>query len=377
MLKDVMKTIYMANCRRQCKKQSTVLQRQLVYLASFPGNNNGWVDELIEQVAIEQVYYAYTDNLTEEAQSFLAKHPHVKGLVINQSATFFKDTLPVIAQSQFIIADNYFPFLAALPSKDKQKVIQVWHADGAIKCFGLEDPKNKERSQKDNERFKAVYQSFTDYIVGSKAMGEVFQHSYGAQPEMIHYTGFPRTDYLVNEIQPVGKALFTAKNPQLNEKTIVLYAPTYREDANEDYPFSAEWLSDLPEVAVIERYHPHSNQSSTPFNGSYEELLAATDILITDYSSIPFDYALANPAGQMIFYQYDEALFEERFGIQAIFKEQIPGKVIRHHEDLIAEVANLVYNGQSHYDLAAFNQKWNTYNQGKATKQFIEWLNQQ
>lgn len=372
MLKDVMKSVYMATCKRQCSTAAS-LRNDFVYLASFPHNNNGWLDEVVEQIQMDTIYYAYEDRLADEAESFLKQHPQVKPLKINYQLTFFKETLPILAQSKWIVADNYFPFLAALPLNSQQKIVQIWHANGAIKKFGLEDPKNKERSQKDNERFSQVYQRFTDYFVGSKAMGDVFKRSYGATDEMIHYTGMPRTDLLVK--QPgILKAAFFAKNPTYKDKKIVLYAPTYRKNPNEEYPFESEWLTDFADVAVIERYHPHSAKQLTPIKGSYEELLAATDVLITDYSSIPFDYTLVRPDGKLLFYQYDLSYFEERFGIQSSFMETVPGPIVQHHEDLLTRLELALASDSTQNE---FNQCWNTYNKGQATQSFIQWINQE
>lgn len=374
MLNDMLKAVYMRVCQQKCRADK--LNNQLIYLASFPQNNNGWIEQLFEQVDIANIYYAYTDSLKEEALLFLKSHPDIHGLPLNYSYDFFNHTLPTLAASQFIIADNYFPFLAALPHMEKRKVVQIWHADGAIKKFGLQDPKNSERSACDNQRFKDVYKTFTDYFVASELMGDIFQQSYGAEPNQIHLSGFPRSDYLVNELSTVGKTLFLAKNPQYKGKKILLYAPTYRENKEEKYPFEAQWFERFDDVIVIERYHPHSSVPSTPIEGSYEELLAATDILITDYSSIPFDYSLVSCDGSIIFYQYDQCEYKKRYGLQPSFMENIPGPVVKNSRELLKQVESILQQPHAK-SLEDFNDEWNTYNDGQATRRLALWLNKQ
>ena len=372
MLEGIFKKTYMHLCRRQC--QHRALKNQVVYLASFPNNNNGWIEKLLARLQVDHCYYAYTNPIKEESLLFLETHPLIQGLTIHYGRSFFTETLPIIAESKWIIADNYFPFLAALPANEQRKVVQVWHADGAVKCFGLEDPKNQERSAADNQRFREVYHAFTDYIVASENMGQIFQHSYGASPDQIHFMGFPRSDYLVNKLSSVGKALFLAKNPQYQGKKIILYAPTYREKQDATYPFDRSWF-ESDDIAVIERYHPHSTLPSTKVEGSYGELLAATDILITDYSSIPFDYSLVAPEGTMIFYQYDQTEYQARYGLQSLFMNQVPGAVVKNAEELMEQVALALQ--QPSCSMASFNEAWNTYNDGQATERLADWLNRQ
>ncbi|MSE22670.1 CDP-glycerol glycerophosphotransferase family protein, partial [Lactobacillus parabuchneri] len=89
-----------------------------------------------------------------------------------------------------------------LVQSKRTKIVQIWHADGAIKKFGWEDPTTESRSRSDKRRFQQVYDHFDEYIVGSKAMGNVFVNSYHENFDRIKLLGYPRSDqYLSAEWQ--------------------------------------------------------------------------------------------------------------------------------------------------------------------------------
>lgn len=341
-------------------------EKKLCYLMSFKGNNNGWLDEVIQSLDIP-MSILYTKEVTEEAHLLKERYPFIEILPLTPGYLFFKKTLPSIAKSRWLLCDNYFPLLASV-SSTTQRIGMIWHANGAIKKFGACDPKNKERTSSENHRFHAVYQHYTDFFVGSDAMAQVFEKSYEMSKDKERPIGFVRSDKLASADVSQLRATFFKQNPSYVGKQIVLYAPTYREDEI-DYPFDATWITENhPEMAVIERYHPHVNKASTKIDGTYEMLLAATDICITDYSSIPFDYTLLHPEGRLIFYQYDLAMYRERFGLESLFEKSIPGPVVQTKDELQAALLQPIVSFE------AFNKQWNTYNDGCATQRLIQYI---
>lgn len=340
------------------------IKQQVVYLLSFPNNNHGLIEALSETY---QVIVCYTDNMKEEAES-LKKF----GTLNNNVDTFsgLTKTVKAVSESQIVLADNYFAFLGDIVKRKEQCFFQLWHATGAIKQFGLEDKKSALRPKSDQERFKRVYQSFDYFVVGSKAMGDVFIRSYEVRESQMCYLGFPRTDYLLKN----------KETQKVKIKKIILYLPTYREKSNQqgllDMVKLKEHLGDDYELLV--KTHPHaklmenkgvideSNITWLKETDSADELLLQTDILITDYSSVAFDYGLINPLGKLIFYWYDESDYRKETGIQTGVEKTLPNSICHTLEEVLAEVKN---NDQ---DLSTFNRTWNTYNDGNATSRLLD-----
>ena len=103
-------------------------------------------------------------------------------------------------------------------------------------------------------------------------------------------------------------------------------------------------------------------------NQGADDLLLTADCLITDYSSVAFDYALINKQGKLVFYWFDEEEYEKETGIQQIFKETLPYKVVSTIEEVVLSIE------ESQDDLSAFNEVWNTYNDGESTKRLLQWI---
>src|SRR5699024_12296759 len=99
-----------------------------------------------------------------------------------------------LATWSHIFIDNYDGFLAASDFKDEVTCIQLWHAAGSIKQFGLQDLTNSDRSKTALRRFQKVYNRVDYVVVGSKQMEKVIKERFGLPEERFIYTGIQRTD---------------------------------------------------------------------------------------------------------------------------------------------------------------------------------------
>lgn len=361
-----LKNIYSAYVKKLSRKShSKKMKQQVVYLLSFPNNNHGLIEELNEKYP---VVVCYTKNMTSEA--LVLKELGIEIHLID-SFSGLRKAVQAVSTSQVVLADNYFAFLGDIEKQASQSFFQIWHATGAIKQFGLEDVKSKTRPESDQERFKRVYDSFDYFVVGSKKMGEVFIRSYGVKESNICYTGFPRTDYLLKEEK--------VKNCE-SSQTKILYLPTYRQEKNQHLiDDMVKLMKDLDDTFQLKiKTHPHEEITQEELiktssqielvksDASADTLLLEADILITDYSSVAFDYSLINPAGKLIFYWYDEARYIKETGLQPNIKESLPSQVCHSIEEVVAEIKS------QQQDLSHFNKIWNTYNDGQATKRLLE-----
>ena len=103
-----------------------------------------------------------------------------------------------------------------------------------------------------------------------------------------------------------------------------------------------------------------------------KNLIAMADCLITDYSSVPFEYSLVNPRGKIIYFCYDFELYDEIVGIQEEFKKDIGSSIVKSSEELFSSIETM-----GNEDLSDFNQTWNTYVSGRAIDSFLEWIDKQ
>ena len=291
-----------------------------------------------------------------------------------------------LATSQQIVVDNYYGFLAATKFKKGVKCTQIWHAVGAIKQFGAEDPSNINRTPAAQGRFTSVYKKFDQIIVGSDFMASIFKEAFLADEASFLKVGIPRTDFFFDKkrIQQV-RASFYQMNPFLQEKKVILYAPTFRKDEKS----VTDIALDIPALydALKEKYvlmiklHPAvklelgltTSYSDFVFDYSdysnINELLIITDILITDYSSIPMEFALLKR--KMIFFPYDLEDYEQKNGLWEDYESSVPGRVVRNTDEIIEAVLNQEVDV---LQLEAYARKWTEYCDGSASERLVDIL---
>ena len=202
------------------------LQNKTVLIASFGDNINfvrkACLDKTDDSLIILTTSAArlkFTPSDRETDLMFELYHP----------VQFIK-SIYHIATAKTIFVDNYFGFLAVTTFKPEVRVIQLWHAAGAIKQFGLLDPTIKKRSKRAHNRFKAVYRRFTDVVVGSEKMVKIFKSTFDLSERQILRTGIPRTDFFFAETKKkLAKNKIYQLYPSLKEKKVILYAPTFRD----------------------------------------------------------------------------------------------------------------------------------------------------
>ncbi|WP_217586467.1 CDP-glycerol glycerophosphotransferase family protein [Lentibacillus saliphilus] len=282
-----------------------------------------------------------------------------------------------LATASTVMVDNYFGFLAAVEFRSKTTCVQLWHAVGALKQFGLMEPSISKRSDRAIDRFKRVYSTFNYVTVGSEKMAEIFRQSFSLDPDRIVRTGIPRTDMFYNEMEK--KRLQTdlaQKWPIIKNKKVILYAPTFRSEELNHFQIQLDieqMYRELGEEYVLFiKNHPavtyNLDQKFSSFvvdvSNYYDanHILLLTDILISDYSSIPCEYALLDKP--MIFYAYDLQSYKKKSGLLPNFEQEIPGPIVQNTDDIIHWIKNQKFDQAA---IKRFANMWNRYSKGASS----------
>lgn len=282
-----------------------------------------------------------------------------------------------LATAKYVFIDNYVGILAAIRFKEQVKCIQLWHAAGAIKRFGWSEPATKERSKNAQLRFQRVYDQFQYMPVGCFQMAHIFSEAFHLEPKRFLYTGVPQTDFYFDKkemelsLQRVRRAF-----PEITGKKIVLYAPTFRKSTGN--PPDINGLADKLDgrFLLMVRMHPSVPASAAQWehpcilNASLyphvNELLAAADILITDYSSLAVEFSLLRK--KMIFFTYDLESYIKEQGLWAESDLYFPGPIVKTTSDLFQHIID------PHIDfekIEQFNDRWNTFSKGRSSHNLI------
>jgi CDP-ribitol ribitolphosphotransferase len=294
-----------------------------------------------------------------------------------------------LARAETVLLDNVFLPFSYLRTKNGTKVVQLWHGTGTIKKFGQDFNTGKLKVLE-----KRANANITHLIVNSPTMKQLYSGAFGVSEKFIYPIGLPKTDELLLRIK---KAEVAKKNIEKEyiyhkyripkEKKLILYAPTFRDDPTLNPKLLAlmnELSRKLPEEYYLGlRLHPFIAKSfeqqpldhricQMSFEKDVNTLVLAADILITDYSSIIFEFCLTkNP---MIFYAYDYPEFSDNGrGFYYNYETYVPGPVAYSCEEVVR-----IIKAQD-YDPYAINEFINNnyiYTDGSATRRLIELIKQ-
>lgn len=270
-----------------------------------------------------------------------------------------------------------------LKKKKEQVYIQLWHGNGVMKKMGYDVNNDKERPIVDHVK------EWDYYIANDKYDANVIKSS-TSYNKNIDILGMACVDNSIKNSKDKNfkKKVLSKLNIKEKNKKIILYAPTFRDfDLDKDIiNVPIEKLKNLKDCLILVRLHPlvrekinkdifkHKNIINACEYPDCSDILAIADILITDYSSIIYEYSPLNRP--IIFYPYDyEKYVELRGGFYVDYKKELPGPLCYTEEELLNVLENIDVN-QTKYNkkINSFNKKYNYLSDGQASKRFIDKL---
>lgn len=287
-----------------------------------------------------------------------------------------------LRRSRVIVTDDYINEIVARPEfkfSDKQRIVQLWHACGAFKKFGLDCfgvPRSIEHRLHD--QYNAV-------LVSSESIRDIYAGAFGISRDTVLALGTPRTDSLLDpaENEMVAKGVLD-RHPEFAGKEVFLYCPTFRQklakqvvwDTEIDWDALSEWLG--KDKVFIVKKHPVDKTVVAPQgyanivcadDENTNDLLRVTDVLITDYSSVIFDAALLNIP--LVFYCPDIDTFERDFYLD--FPQDLPGPVCEKSDQLAVEL-QAALDGSLGMEYRDFKQKYLSACDGKASERIADYI---
>lgn len=235
---------------------------------------------------------------------------NLKDVVTKNFFSIFKQMYH-LATSSVCIVDGYNIAVSALKHKKSLTVIQLWHSLGAIKKFGQQTLTTEK--QRKFAKAMRMHKNYSYIISGAPAMIPYFAKAFGYPEDRFFSYGLPRIDYLLKSTEENKKRIYGAY-PQLKEKKVVLYAPTFRD--NDDHEYKINELIhafDSEKYTVVLKLHPSISRGLKISDAAFlcaefssMQLTAVADYVITDYSAVSIEAAIANKPVFLYVYDYDE-----------------------------------------------------------------------
>ncbi|WP_226618598.1 bifunctional glycosyltransferase family 2 protein/CDP-glycerol:glycerophosphate glycerophosphotransferase [Cytobacillus firmus] len=265
--------------------------------------------------------------------------------------------------------------------KKEQTYVQTWHGT-PLKRMGYDQktlPTDWELS-----RLRLQTDSWDYFVSPNPYSTEIFRRAFRYGGEILE-TGYPRNDVLIQQPKDIAKKTRGFFNIS-QDRRVILFAPTFRDwDPNSFQKTLADILAlskklDENTVVLLRLHYLLSDRISRlglPSNiinaSSYQdiqELFLISDVLITDYSSVMFDYALLKRP--IILYTYDLVEYVTRRGTYFDLESRAPGPVCQTIDEVIAYLDEPKRLRDYDKALENFALQFGSIEDGKAARKVID-----
>ncbi len=294
-----------------------------------------------------------------------------------------------LSDAGYVFLNEGCNVIGSIQMRRETVLTQTWHACGAFKRFGFSTAELK-YGQTAEELKKYPYYGNTTYVtLSSPKISWAYEEAMLLQDrkECMRATGVSRTDvFFQKKFLKRAREHFEQCMPSAASKKVILYAPTFRGHASDavspdvlDIPKLKQTLGDG--YVLVIKHHPFvTHPPAVPPDCAdfakdvtnempIDELLCVSDLCISDYSSLVFEYSLFERP--MLFYAYDlEDYFDWR-GFYYPYEELAPGPVVRTNE----EIADYIQNVEQKFDRArvrAFREQFMSACDGHATERILQ-----
>lgn len=299
------------------------------------------------------------------------------------------DMLRDVATAKYVFINDGVPMLSAVNLRKETILTQTWHGCGAFKRFGYSTADYIFGASGRDMKVFPFHRNYTHVTISSDEVKWAYAEAMNIPEEadVIKATGVSRTDIFYDQefIKAAYQKLYRLM-PSAAEKKVILYSPTFRGRAGSaktpnmlNVSMFAENLEE--DYVLIYKHHPLVKKrpgipervrdfaSDMTETMTIEELLCVSDICISDYSSLIYEYSIFERP--MLFYAFDIAEFDDWRGFYYDFKEMVPGPIFKTNREMIHYIKNIdrLFNKQLVID---FKELFMKSCDGKATERIIQ-----
>ncbi len=261
-----------------------------------------------------------------------------------------------IAVSRVVVIDTYCIPVSALNHKKSLRVIQTWHAMGAIKKFGYSILDRGEGSSSLIAQAMAMHRNYDVALASAPAAVPYFAEAFNASPTIMRVAPLPRTDLLTDPAHLTAKrAELLARYPHLATGKNILFAPTFHKGQSFDAAELTQFFA-ARGFNFIAKAHPVALSADAPdqyAQASAFDLLAVADFVVTDYSSIMIEAAIVDIPVFVL--APDLAGYRKKRSFYVDFEAEVPSPIATTFSELSANIA--AFDGDK-TALRAFANRW-------------------
>jgi len=330
----------------------------------------------------DELKQSYDLNISEHflGTSFVSRREN-----INRTKKMIRD----ISTASYIFLNESTNVLSFLPMRKETVVTQLWHACGAFKKFGMSTADLIFGDDRKTLEKYPYHKNYTYATVSSPEIVWAYEEAMGYENKkgVVVPVGISRTDYFFkDEVRNKAYEKLYELFQEAKGKKVILYAPTFRgRVANAKSPelldvelFKKNFQEDY---VLVFKHHPFVKTPPEIPNScksfakdltktmAIEELLCVSDICISDYSSLVFEYSLFSKP--MIFFAYDLDEYYDWRGFYYDFKDFVPGPIYEDNQSMVEYIRDI----DNKFDtkvVSDFREKFMSSCDGKSTERIMK-----
>jgi CDP-glycerol glycerophosphotransferase len=343
---------------------------------AFAGNSK----VLFEYLSTHSTYHCVWITASEKVYNDLKRKNYQ--VILNKNLI---QTVKVLKAAKYIFITHGFGDIFYIDFSPETKLIHLGHGISFKK--GGHDLKDTFMPFTEKMMNQKLVESMNLLIDSSEETKKHKMTRFGIISDKVAVTGYPRNDILANHTKKLESTIkFKLKIENYQE--VILYAPTFR-DYDYTIPLNEKFLKKLDSYLTKENkvliYKPHpftedidlSNYKSiisVKRNIDINDLLVIADILITDYSSVFYDYLLT--MRPIIFFADDLEQYMEVRDFYYDYRTFVPGPFVRTGYELIEKLKTIEEWNPIFEEKRRFvRDRFNKYSDGMATERIIRLLN--
>lgn len=293
-----------------------------------------------------------------------------------------------IADAKYVFLNDSSDVMSCLPLRQETVLTQLWHACGAFKKFGMSTADLIFGDDRKTLMKYPYHGNYTHVTVSAPEVIWAYEEAMSLEKNggIVKAVGISRTDVFFDEsfIARARQTLYE-RFPAAKGRKVILYAPTFRgrvAKANTpDVLDIAMMYRELnTDYVLILKHHPfvkkrpeipqayQSFVTDMTQDMSIEDLLCVSDICISDYSSLVFEYSLFERP--MLFFAYDLDEYFDWRGFYYDYETFVPGPVYTETNEIIDYIRHM----DERFDrqrVVSFRERFMSACDGRATERIM------
>ena len=279
--------------------------------------------------------------LCKKMNSNLSKKTDYIRYVFNMIGYMFK-AMYYLATSKVCITESYCVPISILRHKETLKIIQIWHASGAVKKFGYQCLDTKEGKTRGIAELMGMHRNYDYVIAPSEITRDIFSEAFNIEKEKVIKLGLPRLEYITNSKYDKSEEIYE-KYPELKEKKVILYVPTFRKGKNVNIDELLNYPIDKNRYKLIIKLHPLEDANVPDeylVDSTYTsfDLIKIADYIITDYSILSIEASILEKP--VFLYLYDLEEYYRNRGLNVDLSNELKTFTTKTFSDIMSKIEN-------------------------------------